>query len=271
MKRINNKMKQIIKDSSKKSLTIYVILRALVILCMIRELMNGNIQNALLCILSLILFVLPYSIEKRFKIELPDTLEIIILLFIFSAEILGEINNFYGSIPYWDTVLHTINGFLAASVGFSLVYLLNEKLDSVHLSPLFVSIVAFCFSMTIGVAWEFFEYGMDRTFQLDMQKDEYVYQIKTVTLDEKQDNNVVLLDSIVSTTMYDENNQEIVTIPGYLDIGLHDTMKDLIVNFIGAFVFSVFGYLYILNKEKYQFVTKFITTKKKIEKLEELI
>lgn len=260
--KIYKKIKGVIKESDKSTLIVYVLLRILVIICMIRELFNGNFENALLCVLSLILFLLPAFVERTFKIDLPNILEIIILLFIFSAEILGEINNFYGMFGSFDSILHTINGFLAASVGFSLIYLLNENLESVNLSPLFVSIVAFCFSMTIGIAWEFFEYSMDNTFNLDMQKDEYVYNIKTVTIDPKQDNNVVNIDNINHTVIYDESGNEIVKLNGYLDIGLHDTMQDLLVNFIGALVFSIFGYLYMINKDKYKIAGKFLTKKR---------
>ena len=258
MKSIRN----IYKESSKVSFTVYIVLRLLVILCMVRELMNGNFENVLLCVLQLILFLLPIFIEKTFKIDLPTPLEVIILVFIFSAEILGEINNFYGMFHNFDDILHTINGFLAASVGFSLIYLLNENTDKLKLSPFFVSLVAFCFSMTIGVAWEFFEYGMDRYFGLDMQKDEYVERIKTVTLDPEQKNQVVTFDNIKYTVIYDENDQPLTTIEGYLDIGLNDTMKDLIVNFIGATVFSALGYLYIVNRNRYSFAGVFLTKKK---------
>lgn len=255
-------IRDIYKESSKVSFTVYIVLRLLVILCMVRELMNGNFENVLLCVLSLILFLLPIFIEKTFKIDLPTPLEVIILVFIFSAEILGEINNFYGMFHNFDDILHTINGFLAASVGFSLIYLLNENTDKLKLSPFFVSLVAFCFSMTIGVVWEFFEYGMDRYFGLDMQKDEYVERIKTVTLDPEQKNQVVTFDNIKYTVIYDENDQPLTTIEGYLDIGLNDTMKDLIVNFIGATVFSALGYLYIVNRNRYSFAGVFLTKKK---------
>ena len=161
-----------------------------------------------------------------------------------------------------DNILHTINGFLCASIGFSLIYLLNENIESFKLSPLFVSIFAFCFSMTIGVFWEFFEYGMDNMFGLDMQKDEYVTYVNTVTLDPDFSNKVIKVDGIEKTISYDKNNNQVLEIDGYLDIGLHDTMKDLIVNFVGALVFSVFGYLYILNKEKHPIAGKFLTKKK---------
>lgn len=261
MKKYINRMKKLLEGNDKKSILTYFVLRILVILCLVRELMNGSFQNAMLCVLSLILFTMPFFIEKRFKIKFPSLLERIIFLFIFAAEILGEINNFYGTIPHWDTILHTLNGFLCASVGFSLVYLLNEKSKSIDLSPVFVALVSFCFSMTIGVAWEFFEYGMDTIFRLDMQKDKYVERINTVTTDPKQDNNVVRYNDIEYTIVYDENDNEIVKLDKYLDTGLHDTMKDLIVNFIGAFVYSVFGYLYIVNKDKYKLAGIFLTEK----------
>lgn len=262
MKKWIQRWKKAYKESDKKSFFIYVILRVLVLICMFRELANGNFLNALLCILSLFLFLLPFFVEKKFKVDLPSVLEITILLFIFAAEILGEINNFYGVIPFWDTILHTLNGFLCASVGFSLVYLLNEKIESIHLSPLFVALVSFCFSMTVGVVWEVFEYSMDTMFKIDMQKDEYITDIRTVTLDPKQDNNVVKIEEIDYTILYDENNNELVRIDSYLDIGLHDTMKDLIVNLIGAAVFSTFGYLYIVNKNKYKLAGVFMTKKR---------
>ena len=259
-----NRYKTIIEKSDKKTLIVYFVLRALVILCLIREIMLEDYQNALLCILSLILFTIPTFVEKTFKLDLPNTLEITILIFIFSAEILGEINNFYGLFKNFDDILHTINGFLSASVGFSLVYLLNKNIESFYLSPLFVSLVAFCFSMTIGIAWEFFEYGMDTIFNLDMQKDTYINKINTVTLDETNSNKVVNLNEIDYIVLYDKNNNKITSINGYLDIGIIDTMEDLIVNFIGALIYSVFGYLYIINNDKNKIAGKFVIKKNTI-------
>lgn len=262
MRKNKKKFKQVVKKSNKSSLAVYFVLRLLVILCLVRELFNGNFENVLLCVLSLILFLLPAFIERTFKIELPNTLEIIIFIFIFSAEILGEINNFYGNFPGWDNILHMLNGFLCASIGFSLVYLLNENSKKIKLSPIFIILVSFCFSMTVGVFWEFFEYGMDNILHTDMQKDWYVTDIRTVTLDPEQDNNVVSINGVSYTIVYDQNNNKLVKLNGYLDIGLHDTMKDLIINFIGAVVYSIFGYLYILDEDKHKLAGKFITTKK---------
>jgi len=189
-------------------------------------------------------------------------LEIIVLIFIFSAEILGGINNFYGTVPFWDNALHTVNGFLCGSIGFSLIYLLNQKTKFMKLSPIFVALFSFCFSMTVGIVWEMFEYGMDVTFKTDMQKDEYVNVINTVELDPEFDNNVIKINGIDYTVIYDENDKELARFNGYLDIGLHDTMMDLMVNFVGAVVFSIFGYLFIINDKKYKLAGNLMTKKK---------
>jgi len=257
------RVKETIKKSDKKTLTVYLILRILVIICMIREIVNSNFENALLCVLALVLFHVPNFLERKLKIDFPTTLEIIIFLFIFAAEILGEINNFYGKFPGFDDILHALNGFLCASIGFSLVYILNENTKSIKLSPFFVTLVSFCFSMTIGVGWEFLEYSVDNILKLDMQKDEYVTEVRTVSLDPKQENNVINITDIGRTIIYNKEGEKLAIIDGYLDIGLNDTMRDLIVNFIGAVIFSIFGYLYILNEDKYNLAGKFLTKKAK--------
>ncbi len=259
MEKLVKKIKKFYRENDKKSLFVFVFLRILIIICLIRQLINGDIDNAFLCILSFFLFILPYILEKTFKIDFPGKLERIVFVFIFAAEILGEINNFYGTIPIWDTLLHTVSGFLCASLGFSLIYILNQKTKFMNLSPLFVALVSFCFSMTIGIVWEFFEYEMDVIFKIDMQKDAYVNVINTVDLDPEFANNVITIDGIDYTIAYDKNGNELVRFNGYLDIGLHDTMNDLLVNFIGALIFSIFGYLYIKNEEKYKLAGNLIT------------
>ena len=261
---ISKLIKMAYKETKRSSLAIYLILRFLVIVCMVLQLLKGNINNALLCLLSLILLFAPLFIQNKFAITLPSGLEITIYFFIFAAEILGEINNFYGIIPYWDTILHTINGFLAAAVGFSLIDLLNKNSKNVNLSPFYLCLVAFCFSMTIGVLWEFFEYGSDKFFDLDMQKDTVVNKISSVTLNPSGKNKAIVVSSIGKTVIYDENGYILETIDGgYLDIGLNDTMKDLLVNFIGAVVFCSFAYLALKRNKKNNFIDKFIPTKEK--------
>lgn len=239
----------------KSSSIVYFTLRALVILTMILQIFNRNYENVFLCILTLALLIVPSFIQVEFKIELPTTLEIIILVFIFSAEILGEIKSFYIVFPMWDTILHTLNGFLAAAIGFSLVDILNNN-DRLQfkMSPVFMALVAFCFSMTIGVLWEFFEFGMDHLIGTDMQKDTVINYITSVALDPTNSNRPVTLSGINDVIV----NGQALGLGGYLDIGLIDTMEDLFVNFIGAVVFSIFGYFYVKKRGKGRFVKRFI-------------
>ncbi|MGN1377773.1 MAG: hypothetical protein ACI4V6_05425 [Dorea sp.] len=239
----------------RSSFIVYMVLRALVILMMILQIFNRNYENVFLCALTLLLFIVPSIIQVNLKIELPTALEITILLFIFAAEILGEIQAYYIKFPFWDTVLHTINGFLMAAIGFALVDILNRsKRISFQLSPVFLAIVAFCFSMTIGVLWEFFECSMDMFFGLDMQKDTIVNSISSVMLDPAGGNTPTSIQNITSVTV----NGKDLGLGGYLDIGLLDTMKDLFVNFIGAVVFSIIGYFYVKNRGKGKFAKRFI-------------
>ena len=247
----------------KSSFVVYFVLRLLVIVMMVLQLLNRNYENVFLCALTLLLLVIPSFVQVTFKVELPTTLEIIILLFIFAAEILGEISEFYLMFPFWDTVLHTMNGFLAAAIGFSLVDLLNRSERTVfNLSPLFTAIVAFCFSMTIGVLWEFFEFGMDLIGGYDMQKDTVIHMIRSVTLDPAGHNVPYVLDGITETAV---NGKEL-GLGGYLDIGLIDTMEDLIVNFIGEFLFSVIGFFYVKNRGKGGLVGRFVPRRKRADR-----
>lgn len=245
----------------KKSVvaTVYIVLRLMVIAVMVAQFFNGNFENVFLCVLTLILFLLPTIFEKSLQIDLPNVLEIIILLFIFAAEILGEIRAFYTTFAYWDTMLHTLNGFLCAAIGFSLVDMCNRhKRISLSLSPVYMAIVAFCFSMTIGVLWEFFECTMDQFFLLDMQKDTVVNVISSVNLDPTGGNTPVAIKGITDVIVVCGDEQIPLGVGGYLDIGILDTMKDLWVNFIGAVVFSIVGFFYVKNRGKGWFARNFI-------------
>ena len=265
-KRINAQkmIKMAYKETKRSSLAIYLILRFLVVVCMFLQIIRGDLNNALLCLLSLVLLFAPLFIQNKYEITLPDSLEISIYLFIFSAEILGEINNFYGIIPHWDTCLHTINGFLATAVGFSLVDLLNKNSKDINLSPFYLCLVAFCFSMTIGILWEFFEYGGDKLMKFDMQKDTLITNISSVYLNPDIENKPVVVDNIGKTEIFDKDGKLLYVIDGgYLDIGLNDTMKDLFVNFIGALVFSFFAYIGLKNNKSSSVVKNFVPIKEK--------
>ena len=262
MKNGKEKLKKAQPYSNKTTLTVYLVLRGLIILIMVRAVLRGNYESVFLCALSLVLLILPSILQKRLYITLPSTLEVVILLFIFAAEILGELASFYVRVPNWDTMLHTVNGFLCVAVGFALVDMINRnERFSLKLSPVYLAIVAFCFSMTVGVLWEFFEFAADRFLGLDMQKDTVLSAIGSVALDPTMSNKVIRVKEIADViVVHADGSQQALGLGGYLDIGLYDTMEDLFVNFIGATVFSILGYFHIKHKGKSKIASRFIPT-----------
>lgn len=242
----------------KSSFIVFSILRALVIAVMIHQVIIGEFENVYLCLLTLLLLFVPSIVQVHFKIELPPTLEIIILCFIYAAEILGTINSFYVIIPFWDVLLHTINGFLAAAIGYSLIWLLNNNdRQHINLSPLYLCLVAFCFSMTIGVIWEFFEYGLDLFFNMNTQRDTLITTFNSGLIDPANFNGSSTIKDINSVVI----NGTPLSAKGYIDIGLIDTIEDMFVNLVGALVFSIFGFFYARSKTN-KHVEHFIPLKK---------
>jgi hypothetical protein len=108
---------------------------------------------------------------KKMDVEIPAEFHITAVVFIFASLYLGEIQDFYYRFWWWDIALHSSAGLLMGIVGFLLVYLLNEsKRVELHMTPVFISLFAFSFAVTIGTIWEIFEFTMDRLFGLNMQK-----------------------------------------------------------------------------------------------------
>ena len=179
------------------------------------------------CLLGIFAMLLPGIIEKKIKIEIPSTMLLLYTLFLYCAIYLGEVKNFYYTIPYWDTILHTCSGAMLGALGFSFVSLLNHQREiPVQLTPVFVSLFAFCFAITLGVFWEIYEFTFDGILGLNMQK----FALET----------------------------------GELLVGrsaLTDTMKDLVVDSIGAFVMSVIGYISL--KYKKGWIEELLLTSKK--------
>ena len=220
-------------------MAVYWVLRFIVIVSLVLSCIRKDYESAWVCVLVLVLYMLPRIVQQNFHIELPSALEIIILVLIFAGEILGELRSYFIYFPHWDTLLHTTSGFVSAAFGYSMVDLLNRnKPQHIQLSPLYLALVSFCFSMTVGVIWEFFEFGMDNFFHMDMQKDTVIHAFSSVNLDPTASNIPVRVEDITDVAV----NGTSLGLGGYLDIGLYDTMEDLFVNFIGALTFSVIGY-----------------------------
>lgn len=263
----HQKRLRLLAEAKKKPavFTVYIVLRLIVVAILVSSILRGEYENAAICLLVLFLFLLPLFVQRNFGIELPSTLEIIILIFIFAAEILGELKSYFITYPHWDSMLHTTTGFISAAFGFAMVDLLNRnKPQHFKLSPVFLALVAFCFSMTVGVLWEFFEFSMDYLFHMDMQKDTIIHSFASVTLDPTNNNIPILVDDITDVAV----NGKSLGLGGYLDVGLYDTMQDLFVNFVGALTFSVIGYFSAKsgnNKIAKQFVPVVLPEESKAE------
>ena len=252
----------------KWTFAVYVILRSLVVAIGVVSFFRGYYENMFYCILSLVLFLLPAFVTKNFGIELPQTLEIIVLTFVFAAEILGELAGFYQKVTLWDSMLHTTTGFLAAAIGFALLDIFNKNEHfKFQISPVYMAIVAFCFSMTVAAVWEIFEFSMDMCFGFDMQKDMVVDSIGSVSLDLTKSNEVIRIPDISEVVIISADGSRYVLsdygITGYLDIGIIDTMKDIIVNLIGALAFYVIGFFYIKTRGRGNLAKRFIPHLKK--------
>lgn len=237
---------------------VYFVIRGATVAVLIDSVAGGKWENAMTCLLTLTLMFIPSFVERRLQIGLPTVMELMMVSFVFAANILGEISSFYQKIPMLDTILHTINGFICAGVGFGLIDILNRnKRVKMSLSPLFVVLFSFCFSMTAGTVWEFFEFGMDYFFGSDMQKDTVVNSIRSYAI--VGGLGTMAVDNIKETAV----NGRSLGVNGYLELGLYDTMKDLFVNFLGALVFNVAGYFYLIGRKKHtKFIKNFIPEKK---------
>lgn len=242
-------------QNNRPAFLTWAVLRLLVLLVLIRSAVNGLWENVFICLLVLALFLLPSLISRRLKITFPTGLQIVILIHIFACEILGELESYYVRYPHWDTVTHTVWGFLCAAIGYGLVDILNrERSAHFHLSPAFLALAAFCFSMTVGVLWEFFEFAADRLLLLDMQKDTVISQFSSVMLDPTNSNIPIRVADITDVAV----NGESLGLGGYLDVGLYDTMEDLFVNMIGALVFAVIGFFRSRSQQAERIAVSFI-------------
>lgn len=179
------------------------------------------------CILGLFAMTLPGLLSHRFQIEIPSGMLVLYAIFLYGAIFLGEVRSFYYTVPHWDTILHTFSGGMLGALGFSFVTLLN-KTDKIplNLSPLFIAIFAFCFAVTLGVFWEIYEFTFDGVLGLNMQK----FAL--------------------------ESGEQLMG-----RAALQDTMKDLIVDCLGAFIMALVGYISL--KYKTGFIEKLMLRKKK--------
>ncbi len=167
------------------------------------------------CLLGIAAIVVPIAMMRRWDVEIPRMMFLLYIGFLYCAIFLGEVRSFYYTVPQWDTVLHTCSGAMLGALGFSMIAIFNntERIP-MNLSPLFVAVFAFCFALALGAVWEIYEFSMDAFFGTNMQK---------FALDDGT--------------------------PLVGQAALQDTMKDMIVDTLGALIMSVVGYISLKYKK----------------------
>ncbi|GHT64466.1 membrane protein [Spirochaetia bacterium] len=170
---------------------------------------------------ALVTFALSFGtavIEAYQKTDIPDILEIVIVLFIYAGIFLSSQFNLYYTYFWWDDLLHTLSGIIIGFIGFIVIYKINHKY-SMNISPLLVAFFSFAFAVTLGVIWEILEFSCDALMGSAHQK-------------------------------WDLPDTEILMGKPYQGSGLRDTMSDLIVDSIGAFITSLITYYMYKNQKK---------------------
>ena len=258
MVKVKNLFKRWVASDSVVSLIVGLIVFVVSFAALINSIVIGDLVKVGFAAAALILYGVPFVVTTFCNVPLSAALEITYYLFIFASLILGEVFAFYGPFPFWDVILHFLSGFVLAGIGLSVVKFTNQK---GKISKLFALVFAFCFSVTLGILWECLEFGFDMIARTDAQKDAHLHSISTITLQRDGGNRPVKVDNIVKTDIHLASD-EIVTIDeGFLDIGLMDTMKDVLVNITGAMVFCVFGYFCLKNDKNNTFLKGFVPTK----------
>ena len=180
-----------------------------------RRVKGDYVLMLLQCIVGVAAMLLPSLLKRTLNLVIPSKMMLLFAVFLYCAIYLGEVRAFYYNVPHWDTILHTLSGAMLGALGFSVINFLN-KTDRVpmNLSPLFVVVFAFCFALALGVVWEIYEFTADALLHTNMQK--------------------FALESGEPLVGRD---------------ALMDTMKDLIVDTLGALAMSIIGYISLKYKK----------------------
>ncbi len=237
------------RNNTALNYTVYILVYTVVIASGVFLLLDGELSAALSCLTPAGLFLIPTLFKRIFRVEISPSLELFAILFVYASAFLGEVGGYYDRYKLWDSILHAASGFIGAAVGFSIADLMCRG-DSVKflLAAGFVSLFAICFSVTVGVVWEIYEFLMDMMIGTDMQKDVLVGEISSELIHARH---VKVRSAALNGS----------SIGGWLDIGLIDTMKDLILCTVGAIIFSAFGYIYV-STHKQKWVTALMLTRK---------
>ena len=230
--------------------------------CMIYSAVELGARDALLAVVYMIfipaVFVFEYLIGFRVGY-------ILTVLIIFSAcgGLLGSSYNIYMILPWFDSLLHAVSGILFFAAGFMLAEVFFGK-DNVNKHFFGKLAFAIFFSTTVGVAWEFFEYLISETMGFDMLEDAMVTDIQSYLL--SQSHNVAIeLNDITQTVITYDGGKEWVINGGYMDLGLYDTLNDLLIAAAGTVSIAIVSIIsfYKFPKFNKMFIPELVNNRRK--------
>ena len=210
----------------------------------------GDIPKAFMSIASVAFVCVPEIVQRLFRFRIQTPLYFVVLLYTV-CPLLGFSYKFYYLFDWWDDVLHIFAGVIFAMFGAYIPKVLNGKNEcSLALCALF----GFTFSVAIAGIWEFIEYGMDSFFGTDMQKDVLLTSMRpSYLLGEILG---LPVDKMATMGANDGVFVNGVMLEGYLDVGLIDTMHDMLIETLGALLYTI---AYALGKGKHFVFTPYRT------------
>lgn len=225
----------------KSSFLLLCLLVIVILASLISEFIMRDYFHIFLSFYTLLLLIVPTFFIKKLKITISNFFLILFYLSVFSSNILGEIYHFYINVPIFDDIVHFLTAFFMSSLVFTLI----KNFTPLQNHLLLIAIISTSLSLTFSVCWEFYEYSSDKFLLTDMQKDTLISNISSSKLDNSQNYKPVKVQKIHKVILYNSHNDILKeTEGGYLDIGLNDTMGDLIISFIGASLSSIFCCFY---------------------------
>jgi len=236
----------------KRKFILYVTTRLIFIMVGVISALFEDYLTAFLCAIALVFFLLPTFLYNKFNIEVPAALEISAVLFTFMCVVGGEIGHLYAQFPLWDKILHTFSGFLIAAIGLAFINFFTKRKSSVlRLTPFFAVFFAFFFALGVEVIWEVFEYAVDTfTGTTDMQADYFINMFTSKKAGGETNPVPIVVGGIESVVINFADGGEALVLPGYIDLGLADTMHDLIVGAVGALLFCTVEFIALKKRDK---------------------
>lgn len=203
---------------------LFLIFKVVVIVNLLICLVNGKWTATFICLFNLILFFIDDYVQK--KLFYSDFFKLLIYLFLIVSLLGGEVYYLYSKIWYLDIFLHVLSSFIVSGLFLCLFKTLVCYVKSYNLI-----VCIFSFAMMVAAMWEIAEFSIDRVFNVDMQKDTVVSEINSVLL--SNDGKTIINKKINSMRIGEYN------VDGYLDIGLYDTISDMICAVVGSIIFII--------------------------------